>query len=683
MKETAERLSPAIGLEQAIQYGDYLIDSDFCTISEPDCGMYSNRRNDLLQWNNPENIDSGVSGAILFIIELYKHTGDEKYAAFIDSGIQNLMDYCEQHPSNNYSLYTGRLGVVYVMMQWHAVTKNPVWLKNCVDMVKPAGTLYLHAEYTSNALYDGRAGALLLIMQLYVVSGDESLTDIILQFCTKIMLDARVSDDGICWQAKQEVSPAPSSAFASGAAGVKFVFDFMNRYSNAPALAYIIDGINRFIEVRCADKLTDQAGYPSCITNRRYLDEYINTDSANEPALVHASGWANGKAGMSIARYVANNDNSQSAGSGHCKNGGACQYVAGSITIFDGLAGIGLSALATGKKEGCSGVNNMVRMINEQMLLSSAETDIKGGLFHGKLGVLYFLLKASGTGRCEENIAAPFLNTSLQHTAETGSLVPGLDRVRKSVIAAKFPRTMHLVEAKAPQLLDAYLNQPQAAGATGEINGFSAFLTANIKLRVFGALKERLTDVFLLENELLSLQRSATASPVQLYRDGLKRQEKTISLLSMPDEYLLNEELVVAQEVKVLSTKWNWGFKDDFKQMNNTLTQESHLANLKLPSGLFEYIYIHYGEAGTAEQCLRSDSVELLHYFDRPCTINQALEKVRADIQSLTDDELKLRLAQLEVTGFSTKNELIELLDDMLFYEIRQWIYGNILVTKN
>src|ERR1700712_5094337 len=73
-------------------------------------------RTNTLSYNNPENIEDGAGGAILFLLELYEHSKDEAVLTQVVRLCEELIGHCQQHPTNNYGLYTGRCSVVYILL---------------------------------------------------------------------------------------------------------------------------------------------------------------------------------------------------------------------------------------------------------------------------------------------------------------------------------------------------------------------------------------------------------------------------------------------------------------------------------------------------------------------------------------------------------------------------------------
>ncbi|HEY8894693.1 MAG TPA: lanthionine synthetase LanC family protein, partial [Niastella sp.] len=185
---------------------------------------------DLLPWHNRENIDSGASGIVLFLIELYKQSANNRYLQLAGEIIDNILAYCRNNDTNNYSLYTGRAGVVYVLLEYWRLTQNDDLIKEALSLIRPCNKGFLNSDHSSDYLYDGRAGTLLVLFCLYQFTKESFLTGYIDQFVTAITGNMQSSADGFYWCAKGELAIRPSCSFAFGTAGIKYVFTQLRKY---------------------------------------------------------------------------------------------------------------------------------------------------------------------------------------------------------------------------------------------------------------------------------------------------------------------------------------------------------------------------------------------------------------------------------------------------------------------
>src|SRR5579872_3650834 len=119
-----------------------------------------------------ENIDTGTSGMLLLILDMYQRTQKPSYLAFANDAILRLVEWCRSHPTNNYALYTGRGGVAYLLIRRYMLDGDRSYLHLATELLKPANDRFLHSRYTTDYLYDGRAGTLLVLAYLYRMTGE-------------------------------------------------------------------------------------------------------------------------------------------------------------------------------------------------------------------------------------------------------------------------------------------------------------------------------------------------------------------------------------------------------------------------------------------------------------------------------------------------------------------------------
>src|SRR6185437_11664576 len=194
----------------------------------------------------PESIDTGVSGIALLLIDLYRYTGKEKYLNAADRLISSLLNHCKTHPNNDYSLYKGRGSVIYLLIMRYHTGGGQSLIEECLDLIRPADKEYLHSAYTSDYLYEGRAGTLLLILNLYLISRESFLVDYMNNIFEKMLVNATLTDDGLSWNNREEVNLKAPCGFAHGTAGIVYVLKQLNHYCRHEGISFLIGEMERF-----------------------------------------------------------------------------------------------------------------------------------------------------------------------------------------------------------------------------------------------------------------------------------------------------------------------------------------------------------------------------------------------------------------------------------------------------
>ena len=75
-----------------------------------------------------------------------------------------MLEHCQLHSTNNFSLYTGRGGLIYALLELHSVTNNPQFIESSLELMDTVDQDYLISPYTTDYLYDGRSGTLLVLL---------------------------------------------------------------------------------------------------------------------------------------------------------------------------------------------------------------------------------------------------------------------------------------------------------------------------------------------------------------------------------------------------------------------------------------------------------------------------------------------------------------------------------------
>ena len=68
--------------------------------------------------------------------------------------------------------------MILALIDYYLLSSDKDLLRVAIELVTPASGSFLHDRYTSNGLYGGRAGALLVIFRLYLLTGAAQCWDI-------------------------------------------------------------------------------------------------------------------------------------------------------------------------------------------------------------------------------------------------------------------------------------------------------------------------------------------------------------------------------------------------------------------------------------------------------------------------------------------------------------------------
>ncbi|NML37852.1 hypothetical protein HHL17_11665 [Chitinophaga sp. G-6-1-13] len=632
--------------EIANSFADYLLDNRTAAVWK----TKGKNLHQHIAGMNPENIDTGVSGQLLLLIALYKKKREEQYLLLINALVSELVQYCREHTTDNYSLYTGRAGAIYVLMEASQLAGQESLLETCLELIRPANGLYLHDVHTTDYLYEGRAGTLLVLYHLYRLTEAAFLKEYVDAYTLKIVSNAHEEKGMVWWQQPGEIRPYPSCSFAYGSAGIRYVLEHLQAAAANDGLAYIIKGCTAFERlchttgIRNWWHARDTAS--ALVLDGKMLERYaqsgMNTFIAKDD---HS--WASGAVGVMLSV----------TGDSVPLKPQLNDHLFKRDDLFEGASGWGMYCLLHER----ASLSVITTTLADRLNASSVSDWLNDGLMHGNMGVLYFLVHASGGPAIAENILLPFAAAAPMQKPLKLSF--GLLQVRRWLLDHEYPRTLAFMDHIAPSLFAECLS----------VADLQLFIINTARAALQPAPYERLLDVFSLEEQKIQWRRKEKRSSLELSLNRWSYQESSALQLNMPDEWLQKQQVVVSDSVGLLRTKWDWSFANDLNGIS--ASQQNNLAQ---PASGFEYIVQYLGEWGVQEMPLKEDTSLLFYLFRRPKPVHLALTEIKGYIQAQPAAVLQALLFSL--TGSRNVENFMSRLDRIILERIRQWVYRGIFV---
>ena len=188
-----------------------------------------------------ETIYNGVCGILLFFLELYKKTKDQKYLGVITKGLKWVEEYCRNHPSASISLFTGRSSVSYFYIQLYLTTGLSDYLEKALHVEKKnvASIDQLYNHQITDYL-NGISGRVLGLIYLHSVSNEHWILQTINDFTKEIFNRAYLEKGGLCWD-RSSLSIHGLCGFSHGASGVAKIFLELGNYLENESFFMIAD----------------------------------------------------------------------------------------------------------------------------------------------------------------------------------------------------------------------------------------------------------------------------------------------------------------------------------------------------------------------------------------------------------------------------------------------------------
>lgn len=175
-----------------------------------------------------EDIDTGVCGIILFLVELYrtgKSPGIKK--ALIEAG-DDLIRHCKENDRSHFGFFKGRAGVCFTLIKISEITNEARYLDFALLIIKNNSESFIESDCTSNRLYDGRPGLLIVLLHLYNNIPEKWILERMQDCLRKIVRGFIPAKAGIIWD-REDNNIKPVISYFNGSPGVAFA---LNEYGN-------------------------------------------------------------------------------------------------------------------------------------------------------------------------------------------------------------------------------------------------------------------------------------------------------------------------------------------------------------------------------------------------------------------------------------------------------------------
>jgi len=175
-------------------------------------------------WRNPDNMLFGSLGEKFFSIEMFSITREQHILDEILSDIDSLEKHCLNQPTNNYSLFVGRLGIGRLYLELFFKTNGPSFLKRASSLLEQ----YLndhrkHLHFFDNSsLVDGSSSILLFCIAIFRETRSELVMSAIRRYTENLLGEAVVTEEGVHWNGITNISRR-HYGYSYGNAGIAMV----------------------------------------------------------------------------------------------------------------------------------------------------------------------------------------------------------------------------------------------------------------------------------------------------------------------------------------------------------------------------------------------------------------------------------------------------------------------------
>lgn len=418
-----------------------------------------------------ETISTGVSGIVLFYIELYKANNSEIYLNHINSSANWLINHCQKKTATH-GFYSGRMGAVFTLLKIAEVTRQEYYHSKAIEIALQFKNIATVPIQSYN-LYNGLAGSILGLLCLHAEIKENWILDSIYEGIEELVKTIKSNSVGFYWDApfgdNRNMGVRPLCGLPFGSNGIGLLFLHLGKYFNNKDYEYIgIQALNYEDQYYNEDLInwTDFRINTDYKNLKKLRKSYLKGDRSLFKSKNYCANWMFGVVGHSFARLRAHDilkdkysDNIIKAIENNLKLNNN-EHQLSNYTLATGKGGLGLLLLTHFQsKSNKTFLENALaiaqRGINERATKGfyqfgfSVEKEYEDdSLFMGNAGIGYFYLKL--LSKDHDCILLPTLNstsnTNGDHMVYRFSINYAIDKIAGSW----FANTLSIIGNKSP-----------------------------------------------------------------------------------------------------------------------------------------------------------------------------------------------------------------------------------------
>lgn len=625
-------------LDEAIRIGDELLQR----AKQDRHGLYWNTmfltyegQQKQIVWGKTEGLYSGVSGIALFLMELARQTAEDRFLDAAVLAMKWVEHRCETQPADSYTFYTGRMGVVYTMIQMSHVTGDRRYLDRALALARPSADA-LVAPPQIDDLLNGTAGTLLGLLHLHAVSGEEWILVAIDRCIAHLLQRAQPGPVGLYWDRDgQQIRGL--CGFSHGVAGIGTVFLELAHYFQNDGYRWVAE---QAFAYEAHFFSGEQNNWPdfrkgifkeSDLTAHRQAFEAGNQAFFTEPGYMNA--WCHGAAGIGLSRLRAYELTQKEGFAAEArvaieKNAALnlivhpefvpsfnlCHGVGGNAELFLEALRVFGDETYEGLAEQAAGLALALKKAGKSYLSGYQIDGLEeedNSLFMGNAGIGYFLLRT---------FAPQKVPSILLPRIEGGRSADSVHRPRRALSSAEIrhkigkklaPRTLCLLETRLSDNLNFFYSGQDGNFKQGLVDWIEATIAAEP-----ADYRERLFDVWTIEKAAIVLDEGVLSQAYLRIKEWVQ-VNRGRDVAALDDNMLLTLQLRLDADLVLLLSKWSWskGSADEWR------------ANLAAPQQSFPLL-LKPERHGVNEIPLSPLTYLIFQAFENGCLVSKALDEV-------------------------------------------------------
>jgi len=520
-----------------------------------------------------DGLYSGVSGIALFMVELFRQTGEARYGDTAREALAWLDRYCAENEALSLAYFTGRLGVFEPFLRMGRVTGEDHWRERALAVAEPIRE-FRDDQFRIDDLLNGRAGSMVGLAKLHAATGADWLLEPLDRLVGQVVRGAHLGPKGLYWD-RSEQNITGLCGFSHGSAGVGYAFFEVGAYLDNPALIQLGDEAFAY-ESQCFNEQIGawpdwRKGVFKDEDREEHLQALRDGDLEFFHKPKHMDAWCHGSHGIGLARLRAfeltgrwREDLDRALKRAEYVLGLSLEHLRdrSDFTLCHGFCG-SLDLFYEANRHLGRPLPDYTQTIIDRVLenlrtgakFSSGYGLFKDrpedvSLFMGIAGIGYFLLRLCDPEGAE-SLLLPRIDKAKAGTVAGDWLNVDLAGVRKTLLAKVYDRTVEALEAIAPAAAQVFFKTSSDADLR---DAFAAFVEQTAK-DLAPEQRDRLLDALHFERARLDLQRSLT-SDAMVHAKRLDHYRKLESRAAAAEDP--SQRLVLPEEARIVETRWNW-----------------------------------------------------------------------------------------------------------------------------
>jgi hypothetical protein len=250
-----------------------------------------------------ENIYSGVSGIVLFFIELYKQTFNTIYLPVIRKGSNWLRNSNIDGTLIGTSFSTGTTGVAFALLHADIILGSHSNSDRIEEIIFECDKGLSHISVDDYLV--GRAGTVLGLLHILAINNSKSALDKLKLLVWQLLYKINVGPQGLFWD-RNKNSTKGLCGFSHGASGLAFVFNELAFFFDNKLFKWLAEQAFLYEEFYYNKELNEYPDFRKGIYSKDDYDDHYNALISKNSSFFNVprymSAWCHGSPGIGLAR---------------------------------------------------------------------------------------------------------------------------------------------------------------------------------------------------------------------------------------------------------------------------------------------------------------------------------------------------------------------------------------------